>query len=74
MGGLNKYRWALPKKAAKYFVMGYAPEMDKSSVLEPDMASYCQYLIGMVRWMVEIGRVDIITEVSLLASQLEMTR
>ena len=74
MGGLNKYRWALPKKAAKYFVMGYAPEMEKSPVLEPDMASYYQYLIGMVRRMVEIGRVDIITEVSLFASQYTMPR
>ena len=52
------------------FVMGYVPEMDEYPVLEPGMASYYQYLIGMVRWMVEIGRVDIITEVSLLDSQL----
>ena len=43
-------------------------------MLEPDLASYYQYLIGMVRWRVEIGRVDIITEVTLLASQLEIPR
>ena len=65
---------ALPNKVANHFVMGYAPEMEKSPVLEPDMASYYQYLIGMVRRMVEIGRVDIITEVSLFASQYTMPR
>ena len=43
-------------------------------MLEPDLDLYYQSLIGMVRWMMEIGRVDIITEVSLLASQLEMPR
>ena len=43
-------------------------------MLEPDLDSYYQSLIGMVRWMVEIGKVDIITEVSLLASQLAIPR
>ena len=58
--GLNNDRWTLPKKAANPFLMGYAPDMEKSPVLEPDVASYYQSLIGMVRWMVEIRRVDII--------------
>ena len=72
--GLNNNRWALPNKAEKPVIMGYATEMDESPVLEPDRDSYYQSLIGMVRWMVEIGKVDIITEVSLLASQLEIPR
>ena len=54
--------------------MGHATEMEKSPVLEPDLDSYYQYFIGMVRWMMEIGRVDIITGVSLLAPQLEIPR
>ena len=32
-----------------------------------------QELIGILRWSVKIGRVDIILEVSLLSSQLEFT-
>ena len=40
--------------------MGYAPEMDEYPVLDPDLVSYYQSLIGIVRWMVEIGRVYII--------------
>ena len=59
--GLNNDRRALSKKAENPFVMGYAPEMDEYPVLDPDLVSYYQSLIGIVRWMVEIGRVYIIT-------------
>ena len=30
--------------------------------------------ISMLRWMVELGMVDIITEVSIMASQMDMPR
>ena len=30
------------------------------------MASYYQYIIAIMQWMVELGRVDIATEVSML--------
>ena len=36
--------------------------------------SFYQSQIGVLRWMVELGRVDIITEVSMLASQLAAPR
>ena len=48
--------------------------MDNSPVFDPDLASYYQSLIVLIRWMVEIDRVDFITEKSLLASQLAMPR
>ncbi len=32
------------------------------------------HLIGMLQWMVEIGRVDILTEVSLMSSYMAMPR
>ncbi len=38
--------------------------------LAPDAATYYQSVIGVMRWMVEIGRVDIATKVSLLSSHL----
>jgi hypothetical protein len=44
----------------------YKCEMDDSPELNPEQANYCQSLIGVLHWMVEIGRVDIITEVSKL--------
>ena len=37
-------------------------------------AAYYQSLIGVVRWMVELGRVDICTEVSMLSSYLPLSR
>ena len=42
--------------------------------LWPKEANYYQCQIGVLHWMVEIGRVDIITEVSTLASQMVMPR
>jgi hypothetical protein len=41
---------------------GYLPELDVTPELKPDLASYYQSLIGVLRWAVELGRVDIIVE------------
>ena len=65
---------ALRKRASAPFPVGYVPELDISDPLKPDLAAYFQSQIGVLRWMVELGRVDIITEVSLLSSQLAMPR
>ena len=54
--------------------MGYSPELDESPTLNPSLASYYQSQIGILRWMVEIGRIDIMTEVSMLSSHLAMPR
>jgi hypothetical protein len=49
--------------------------MDLSPELGVEDASCCMSQIGVLRWMVELGRVDIVTEVSmLLASQLASPR
>ena len=65
----------LPKKhAVTPFAAGYRPELDFTDELNPDLANYYQSQIGVLRWMVELGRVDIITEVSELASQLALPR
>ena len=56
-------------------VATYRPELDFSPELEPKEATYYQSQIGILRWMVvELGRVDIITEVSELASQVALPR
>ena len=56
----------MPKDAADPFPVGFEPQIDTSSELDEAAASYYHSLIGIVRWMVEIGRVDIGVEVSLL--------
>ena len=43
-------------------------------LLSPTDASYYQSLVGMLRWMVELGRVDICLEVSMMSSYLAMPR
>ena len=52
----------------------YRPEVDISPVLTPSQHAYYQSLIGMLHWMVELGRVDICLEVSMLSSHLAMPR
>ena len=46
--------------------------MDFSAELGPILMNYYQTQIGVLRWMVELGRIDIITEVYMLASQLAL--
>jgi hypothetical protein len=54
--------------------MIYEPELDDSTPLDPDAASHFQSIIGVMRWMVEIGRIDIARDVSLLSSHLAYPR
>jgi hypothetical protein len=64
----------LLKRAPTPFENDYAPELDTTPELSPILATYYQSQIGVLRWMVELGRVDIITETSMLASQTAMPR
>ena len=63
-GGTQK----LLKYAPNPFPMGYTLDMDLTTPIEPELASYYQYLIWVMRWMVEIGQIDIVTEVSIMSS------
>ena len=60
-------KWKLPKNAPTPMTSAYEPEMDGSSELGQKDHTYFQELIGMLRWATEIGRVDILLEVSLLS-------
>ena len=52
----------------------YLPELDISEKLNPEEANYYKSLIGIVRWMIELGRIDMVTEVLLLSSFLAIPR
>ena len=56
------------KGAANTFAYHYEPEVDVSEPLKPEMASYYQYLIRNIRWMVELVHIDITISVSMLSS------
>ena len=64
----------LVKRATAPWPPSYSAELDATPELSPDMASYYQLQVGILHWTVELGRVDIITEVSTLASQMAMPR
>ena len=55
----------MPNKAPAPMSNEYRPKIDISPELNATDAAYYQSLIGIVRWMVELGRVDITTEVSM---------
>jgi hypothetical protein len=67
-------RYRLPARAANPFRLDYDPIIDTTPTLTPDLSSYFQSLIGIMRWMIELGRVDISTEISLLSSHLALPR
>jgi hypothetical protein len=64
----------LKKKASAPFEETYRAAIDESPVLGPEVANYFQSQIGILRWWVELGWIDIITEVSMLSTFLCMPR
>ena len=65
---------ALATKAATPISVGYRPETDTTNLLGDKQASYYQGLIGILRWMCELGRIDIIVETSLMSRFLAAPR
>ncbi len=63
-------KYSIPARADNPFSVDYDPSTDQSDILDPDCSSFYQHLIGVMRWMVELGRIDIATEVSMLSSYL----
>ena len=49
------------------FPVTYRPEIDVSPILGDKLSSRYLQLIGTLRWAIELGRIDIITEVSMLS-------
>ncbi len=65
---------SLKKRASAPFIPGYKPELDLSPELDSTQAQYYQSLMGVLQWMVELGRIDMITEVNIMASYVAMPR
>ena len=63
---------SLPKCVTTPFLTGYVPELYMTPKLVVEHASFYQSQIGVLHWCVELGRIDIITEVSLLSSHLAL--
>ncbi len=64
----------MPSKAETPMKTSYRPELDITPELDPVMAAYYMSLIGILRWMVVLGRVDICLEVSMMSSHMALPR
>ena len=64
----------MPNKAENLFKMGYDPELDTTPESDPDASSYDLTIIGILRWMIILGRINIITKVPLLLSHVALPR
>ena len=57
-----------------FTTQSYLPELDTSALCDDSQASYFQNLIGVLRWIVELGRIDINYEVAVLSRYLAAPR
>jgi hypothetical protein len=71
---LEKVGKALPTKVTTPTTSDYRPELDQSKELGQEQATYFAGLIGVLRWCIELGWIDIIVEVSLLSRFLACPR
>ncbi len=63
-------KYLIPTRADNPIPVNYDPPTDHSEILDPECSSFHQHLIGVMRWMVELGHIDIATEVLMLSSYL----
>ena len=61
-------------RATNPFPTDYDPDLGTTNELDEDQATYYQSQIGILHWIVELGRIDIATEVSLLALHVALPR
>ena len=64
----------LKTKVTSPMAAKYRPELDTTPELDDRKANYFQGLIGVLRWIVELGRIDIMVPVTLLSSFLTNPR
>lgn len=71
---LKKIGSILPTKVKSPLSSGYRPELDITPELNSERQNYYQGLIGVLRWICELGRIDILNPISLLSRYLASAR
>ena len=74
MDYLKKRGEGLAVKAVTPMTSGYRPEIDITPELGSEDAAYYHSIIGVLRWIVELGRIDINVKASMLSSHLALPR
>ena len=67
-------RLLLPSKVSTPMSQACRPEIDGSKLLPDRQANYYQGLIGVLRWICELGRIDILVDVSMMSRFLAAPR
>jgi hypothetical protein len=71
---LRQDNLALPTKVSTPLTSNYRPELDVSPILNASQHNLYQQLVGILRWAVELGRIDIHLPVALMAQYLAQPR
>lgn len=71
---LEKKGLRLPSRCITPLSHGYKPELDSTGELKADELQSYQEMIGSLRWAIELGRVDILLEVSIMSKHLALPR
>jgi hypothetical protein len=58
----------LKTRAPSVLPSGYRPELDATEYCDDELANYYQQQIGVLRWTVELGRINICAEVLMLVA------
>jgi hypothetical protein len=66
--------FSVPHSAPNPFPIDYSPGEDVTEELSDDEETYFQQVIGVLQWMVEVGRIDINTKVPLPSQHLALPR
>ena len=61
-------------RASNPFPTDYDPDLDTTAELDEEQATYYQSQMGILHWIVELGSIDVATEVSLVASHVALPR
>ena len=67
---LRKSNRKLSSYAPSPFIIGYRPETDTSPNLCSTEASYYQSMVAALHWILELGRIDITCELSMMPSMM----
>ena len=71
---LDKSGQRLPTRCTTVMKADYRPELDVTAELNAAGTRYFQELVGILRWAIELGRIDIAMETSMLSSHLALPR
>ena len=62
----------LPSKCKTLISSGYRPELDTTPELNDEGLQKYQEMIGMLRWAVKLGRVDVLLEMAMMSTHLAL--